>query len=62
MSRRSRAGGETVRAPRRKTAVPKHRTSLKVARRRSSSDATHEAEVARLSSELKATSGRAEGH
>ena len=56
MSRRSRAGGETVRAPRRKTAVPKHRTSLKVARRRSSSDATHEAEVARLSSELKATS------
>ena len=56
MRRRSRAGGEPAKAQRRKTVAPKHRTAPNAPRRRSSSDATHGTEIARLSSELKATS------
>src|SRR4029077_4509770 len=46
MRRRSRAGGEPVKARRRKTATLKRRTAPKAVR--SSSDATHETEIARV--------------
>ena len=46
MRRRSRAGGEPVKARRRKTATLKRRTAPKAVR--SSSDATHETEMARV--------------
>ena len=51
MKRRSRAGGQPVKARRRKTVTLKRRNSPKAVR--SSSDATHETEVARLTRELK---------
>jgi hypothetical protein len=46
MRRRSRAGGEPVKARRRKTATRKRRNGPKAVR--SSSDATHETEIARV--------------
>ena len=46
MRRRSRAGGEPVKARRRKTATLKRRTAPKAVR--SSSDATHQTEIARV--------------
>ena len=52
MRRRSRAGGEPVKARRRKTAKLKPRDTLKAASRCSSSAASQEAEVARLAREL----------
>ena len=52
MKRRSRAGGEPIKARRRKTATLKRSTAPKDGRRRSSSAATHETEVARLTREL----------
>ena len=52
MRRRSRAGGEPAKAQRRKTGARKSRIAPKAARRRSSSDATRETEVARLTREL----------
>ena len=50
--RRSRAGGEPVKARRRKTAKLKPRDALKAASRRSSSVASLDTEVARLTREL----------
>jgi transcriptional regulator with GAF, ATPase, and Fis domain len=52
MRRRSRAGGEPIKARRRKAATPKRRNAPKSARRRSSSGAGRETEVARLAREL----------
>ncbi len=52
MSRRSRAGGKPAKARRRKTATLKRRNVPKAVRRCTSSDATHETEVARLTREL----------
>src|ERR1700726_97438 len=52
MKRRSRAGGEPVKARRRRAATLKHRNAPKSARRRSSSAAGQETEVARLTREL----------
>jgi two-component system NtrC family sensor kinase len=51
MRRRSRAGGEPVKARRRKTATPKRRKEPKSPRRRSSSAAGRETQVARLTRE-----------
>ena len=51
MKRRSGAGGEPVKARRRKAAALKHRNGPKAARRRSSSVASHETKVARLTRE-----------
>jgi class 3 adenylate cyclase len=51
MRRRSRAGGEAVKARRRKTAARKRGNAPKAVRRSSSSAASQEAEVARLSRE-----------
>jgi GAF domain-containing protein len=53
MKRRSRAGGEPVKARRRKTATLKRRKEPTPARRRSSSAAGRETQVARLTRELK---------
>jgi two-component system NtrC family sensor kinase len=50
--RRSKAGGKPVKTRRRKTAMLKPRDALKVASRRSSSDASRDTEVARLTREL----------
>jgi GAF domain-containing protein len=47
MKRRSRAGGERVKAPRRKTVTRKRRNAPKAGRRRSS-DRTHQIELARV--------------
>jgi GAF domain-containing protein len=52
MGRRSRAGGESINARRRKTATPKRRNGPKAARRYSSSAAGLKTEVARLRREL----------
>jgi hypothetical protein len=52
MRRRSRAGGELVKTRRRKAATLKRRNGPKTVRRRSSSDAIQETEVARLRREL----------
>jgi len=52
MRRRSRAGGEPVKTPR-KAVTAKRRNAPKSARRRSSSAAGQETEVARLTRELK---------
>ena len=52
MRRRSRAGGEAVKTPRRKTVTVKRRNGPKSVRRRSSSAAGQETEVARLTREL----------
>ena len=52
MRRRSRAGGEPAKAQRRKTAARKSRVTPKAARGRSSSIASLEAKVARLTREL----------
>ena len=52
MRRRSRVGGELVKARRRKAAALKHRNGPKAARRRSSSGPSHETKVARLTREL----------
>ena len=52
MRRRSRAGGEPAKAQRRKTGERKSHTAPKDVRLHSSSDADHEAEVARLTREL----------
>jgi class 3 adenylate cyclase len=52
MQRRSRAGGKSVKARRRKTTKPT-RNTLKVAAPRSSSEPGHELEIARLTRELK---------
>jgi signal transduction histidine kinase len=52
MRRRSRAGDESLKKPRRKTVKLKRRNAPKVSRRRSSSTAGQESEVARLTSEL----------
>src|ERR1700719_461447 len=52
MKRRSRAGGEPVKARRRRAATLKHRNAPKSARGRSSSAACQETEVARLTREL----------
>jgi GAF domain-containing protein len=51
MKRRSRAGGEQIKGPRRKTQYPKRRSALKVPVR--SSTAGKETEVARLTRELR---------
>ena len=51
MRRRSRAGGEPVKARRRKAVTVKRRTAPEAVR--SSSDATHETEMARVTRELK---------
>ena len=52
MKQRSRAGGEPVKARRRKAATLKHRNAPKSAPRRSSPGAGQETEVARLTREL----------
>ena len=52
MRRRSRAGGVPIKTRRRKAATLKRRNAPKSARRRSSSDAGQETEVARLTREL----------
>ena len=52
MRRRSRAGGESTKAQRRKTAARKSRIAPKAARPRSSSAAREETKVARLTREL----------
>jgi hypothetical protein len=51
MGRRSRAGGELVKARRRKATMPKRRNVPKTVRRRSSSAASQETKVARLTRE-----------
>jgi hypothetical protein len=48
MRRRSKPGGEPVKARRHKAAPPKHRNAPKAVRRRSSSAAHQETKVARL--------------
>ena len=48
MRRRSKPGGEPVKAQRHKAAPPKHRNAPKAVRRRSSSAAHQETKVARL--------------
>ena len=53
MRRRSRAGGELIKTRRRKTATRKRHNGPKAVRRRSSSAAGREAEVARLARELR---------
>ena len=53
MRRRSRAGGEPVKARRRKAVTPKRRNAPKAVRRRSSSTAGEETQVARLARELR---------
>ena len=53
MRRRSKAGGESAKAQRRKTAARKSRIAQRAVRPRSSSAAREEAKVARLSRELK---------
>jgi len=52
MARRSKTGGEVVKAPRRKTVALKRRNAPKVLRRLSSSRAGRETNIARLSREL----------
>ena len=52
MRRRSKAGGKPVKTRRRKTAKLKPRNALKAAPRRSSSAASQDTEVARLTREL----------
>jgi GAF domain-containing protein len=52
MKRRSRAGGEPIKARRRKTPEPKRRDAQKAAAHSNSSPAAEETEVARLSREL----------
>ncbi len=52
MKRRSRAGGEQIKGPRRKTTNPKRRNAPKAVARSNSSHDTREAEVARLAREL----------
>ena len=58
MRRRSRAGGEPVKAQRRKAATLKRRSGPKTVRRGSSSAAAEETEVARLTRELNESSER----
>ena len=53
MKKRSRAGGETVKGRRRKTAGPKRRNAPKVVARSNSSPSEKEPEVARLARELR---------
>jgi GAF domain-containing protein len=52
MKRRSRAGGEPIKTRRRKAMTLKRGIEQKTVRRRNSSDATHETEIARLTREL----------
>ena len=52
MKKRSKAGGEPIKGPRRKTPEPKRRNATKAAPRSNSSHDTRETEVARLAGEL----------
>ena len=62
MRRRSRAGGEPVKTRRRKAVTLKRGNAPKTVRRRSSSAASQETEVARLTRERERGAGAADGH